>query len=79
MSNEYIPLVVTIQECAELTKLPIFSIRRWIQENRFPVIRSGRRIFINMDKFREFLESGTEEVPASPGDPIPENIRLYKR
>ena len=74
MSNEYIPLVVTAKECAEMTNLPIFAIRRWICEGRFPVIRSGRRIFINMDKFREFLASDTGEAAPSPTGVIPENI-----
>lgn len=78
MSNEYIPLVVTVQECAEMTHLPMFAIRRWICEGRFPVIRSGRRIFINMDKFREFLASGTGEGTVSPNGPIPEAIRFKK-
>ena len=76
MSNDYIPLVVTVQECAEMTKLPIFAIRRWICEGRFPVIRSGRRIFINMDKFREFLASDTGEGAASPAGIVPENINF---
>ena len=74
MNNEYIPLVVTVQECAEMTHLPMFAIRRWICEGRFPVIRSGRRIFINMDKFREFLSSDTGEAATSPTGIIPENI-----
>ena len=74
MSNEYIPLVVTVQECAEMTHLPMFAIRRWICEGRFPVIRSGRRIFINMDKFREFLASDMGEGTASSTGIIPESI-----
>ena len=76
MSNEYIPLVVTVHECAEMTKLPIFAIRRWICEGRFPVIRSGRRIFINMDKFREFLESDAKSDTSSSIDPISPKINF---
>lgn len=62
MNEEYIPKVVTIDECAQITHISKWCIRRWIHEKRFPVIKSGCKVLINLSRFIEFLETGTEEV-----------------
>lgn len=69
-----IPKMVTVEECAEITGLSVWSIRRWIKENRFPVVKSGRRVFINMACFVDFLEKGTPEEKKEPLTPIPTRI-----
>lgn len=74
MNNEHIPKVVTVEECANITGISQWSIRRWIKENRFPVIKTGRKVLINLSRFVDFLEAGTGEGTTSPAGIIPENI-----
>lgn len=62
-----IPVVYSIPQLAAVSGLPLHAIRRWIKEGKFPVVRSGRKIFINLDVFNNFLTSGCMFEPVSGG------------
>jgi excisionase family DNA binding protein len=48
----------SIPETAEKLRVTIPTIRVWIAQNRLPVIRIGRRVFIKSETIAEILRNG---------------------
>jgi hypothetical protein len=58
-----IPLMMTVNELSKKSGLPTHFIRRMCREDKIVHVYSGKKIFINYNKFCEYLNSGenTEE------------------
>lgn len=62
-NNEYlehvkIPKMATIHETAVLTGFPENAIRRLVKDEKIVFVRAGNRVFINVEKFIEYLNKG---------------------
>ena len=55
---ELIPTMLSIKDAAAVTGLSYSYIRSLVLQNKIVFIRSGRKVFINMEKFAEFLNNG---------------------
>ena len=48
-------IMLTVKEASEIYGISQHAVRRWIKENAFPVVHTGRKIFINRMVFFNFL------------------------
>ena len=59
--NEYdrtmIPHLENIKKTAEIFGLPEYLVRRKVNDGEIVAVKSGRRIFVNIDKFAEYLNN----------------------
>lgn len=55
-----LPHVDSIRNTASDFGIGGWTIRQWVKQNKFPVIMSGRKILINYDVFKQFLNGGLE-------------------
>lgn len=55
------PEMLTIKETASMSGISYGTIRRWILSGDFKgFVRCGRKILINFDRFKEFLNGGVQ-------------------
>lgn len=54
--------LLTIPETAKLYSLSKYTIRQWVKEQKFPVIKAGRKVLINEERFKEFLGGNKNET-----------------
>ncbi|WP_418813628.1 helix-turn-helix domain-containing protein [Ruminococcus sp.] len=47
--------MLTVKEASEIYGISPHAIRRWIKENAFPVVHTGRKVFINRIVFWAYL------------------------
>lgn len=57
MRIDEVPDMVTIKETAEIFKLPEYFVRQLVKSGRVTAIKSGRKIFVNVEKFAELLNT----------------------
>lgn len=57
MKIDEVPNMATIKETAEIFKLPEYFIRQLVKSGKVIAIRSGRKIFVNVEKFAELLNT----------------------
>lgn len=48
-------IMLTVKEASEIYGLSPHAVRRWIKENAFPVVHTGRKVFINRIVLFDFL------------------------
>ncbi len=60
-----LPHICTIGELAQKTGISAYTIRQWVKQKEFNVLRSGKKYLINYDVFIKFLQ-GDSEIPAAP-------------
>lgn len=48
-------IMLTVKEASEIYGLSPHAVRRWIKENAFPVVHTGRKVFINRMVLFKFL------------------------
>lgn len=53
-----LPKMATIQECAELSGLAKYAIRRLVLENKIKFIKLGKKYLVNFDNLVEYLNNG---------------------
>lgn len=56
--NIVIPKMATIHETALLTGFPENALRRLVKDEKIVFVKAGNRVFINVEKFIEYLNSG---------------------
>ena len=49
--------MATIKETAEIFKLPEYFVRQLVKSGKVIAIKSGRKIFVNVEKFAELLNT----------------------
>lgn len=54
-------IMLTVKEASEIYGISPHAIRRWIKENAFPAVHTGRKIFINRMVFFNFLGGAYNE------------------
>lgn len=59
MRIDEVPDMATIKETAEIFKLPEYFIRQLVKNGKVIAIKSGRKIFVNVEKFAELLNTST--------------------
>lgn len=57
MKIDEVPNMATIKETAEIFKLPEYFIRQLVKSGKVIAINSGRKIFVNVEKFAELLNT----------------------
>lgn len=57
MKIDEVPDMATIKETAEIFKLPEYFIRQLVKSGKVIAIKSGRKIFVNVEKFAELLNT----------------------
>ena len=57
MKIDEVPDMETIKETAEIFKLPEYFIRQLVKSGKVIAIKSGRKIFVNVEKFAELLNT----------------------
>ncbi len=66
MANNFesvkVPKMLTVNECAELTNLAKYHIRRLIHENKVKFILSGTKYLVNFDSLVEYLNIGETKL-----------------
>lgn len=55
------PRILTVDELSKEVGISKWCIRRWINNGEFPVVRSGRRVFVNIDVFLAFTKVGNRK------------------
>ena len=53
-----------IPTTAKILGLPVYTVRKMVLNGQTEAVRAGRRIFVNVDKFKEFLN--TSRLTAEP-------------
>ena len=56
-NNTMIPHLENIKKTAEIFGLPEYLIRQKVNSGEIVAIRSGRRVFVNIDKLAEYLNN----------------------
>lgn len=51
MKIDEVPDMATIKETAEIFKLPEYFVRQLVKSGKVIAIKSGRKIFVNVEKF----------------------------
>lgn len=54
-----IPKMMTVKQIAATGLLPESAIRRLLHEKKIPAVYSGKKAYINFDRFCEYLENLT--------------------
>ena len=54
-------IMLTVKEASEIYGISQHAVRRWIKETAFPVVHTGRKIFINRMVFFDFLGGAYNE------------------
>lgn len=57
-----LPKMATIQECAELSGLAKYAIRRLVLENKIKFIKLGKKYLVNFDNLVEYLNNGETQA-----------------
>ena len=57
MKIDEVPDMATIKETAEIFKLPEYFVRQLVKSGKVIAIKSGRKIFVNVEKFAELLNA----------------------
>ena len=57
--NSTLPKMMTVRQVAATGLLPESAIRRLLRENKLPAVYSGKKAYINFDKFCEYLSGLT--------------------
>lgn len=57
-----LPKMATIQECAELSGLAKYAIRRLVLENKIKFIKLGKKYLVNFDNLVEYLNNGETQT-----------------
>lgn len=57
MKIDEVPKMATIKETAEIFRLPEYFIRQLVKSGKVIAINSGRKIFVNVEKFAELLNT----------------------
>ena len=52
---EHEKTLVSVKSAAKMAQIPEYALRRWIQSGQVPTIKSGRRVYIPLNKLEEFL------------------------
>ncbi len=63
-----LPKMATIQECAELSGLAKYAIRRLVLENKIKFIKLGKKYLVNFDNLVEYLNNGETHVKTETED-----------
>jgi len=50
--------ILTIRQTATEFGVAEFALRRWVKQKKFPVFRSGNRVYINKAIFETYLNEG---------------------
>lgn len=58
-NNRPIPKMMTVKQIAATGLLPESAIRRLLHEKKIPAVYSGKKAYINFDKFCEYLTNLT--------------------
>ena len=56
------PEMLTVRQVARLGILPERALRRLVAQNKIPVVRSGKTMYVNYTRLCEMLSSGTGEI-----------------
>ena len=69
MENESkkVPEMLTIPQVAERTGFSSGIIRRMVRRGDVTAIKAGRRVYVNFDKFLEFLNGQENKQPRDDG------------
>lgn len=57
-----LPQMVTISECAELSGLAKYAVRRLVFDNKVKYVKLGKKYLINFDSLIEYLNNGEASV-----------------
>ena len=60
------PTMVTVKEAAKASGLAVFRIRQLCKEGKVKYINCGRRILIQLQSLRDYLESGDPPTSTPP-------------
>ena len=58
--NDQIPKIFTVQEVAEMCKVSIPLVRKWIYQRRLLPVRLGRRVLFTEDEIRRLINESQE-------------------
>lgn len=58
MKFDEVPKMATIKETAKIFNLPEYFIRQLVKNGQIVAVQSGRKTFINLNKFAEKLNVG---------------------
>lgn len=66
------PTMVTIKEAAKASGLAVYRVRQFCKEGKVKHIHCGRRILIQLQSLRDYLEAGDPPaaIPPKPSDGI---------
>lgn len=48
--------LLTLGEVAERFSIPLWTLRTYASQRRFPIVKLGRRIYVNPNEFRKWLD-----------------------
>ncbi len=55
-TDDSLPKFLTVDEVAEVCRVSLRTVRRWIADGDLPVHRLGRRVLVSEDDFLRFLK-----------------------
>lgn len=53
--------LLSIPEAAKRYSLSKYTIRQWVKKQQFPVIKTGRKVLINEEIFKDFIGGKNNE------------------
>ena len=62
LGNFELPKMVTINECAKLSGLAKYAIRRLVLDSKVKYIKLGKKYVVNFDSLIEYLSNGETQA-----------------
>lgn len=62
MKFDEVPKMATIKETAKIFNLPEYFVRQLVKNGQIVAIKSGRKTFVNLNKFAERMNAGNISV-----------------
>ena len=47
--------LLTLEEVTERFSIPLWTLRTYASQRKFPIVKLGRRIYVNTHEFRQWL------------------------
>lgn len=75
LGNFELPKMVTITECAELSGLAKYAVRRLVFNNKVKYVKLGKKYLINFDSLIDYLNNGETQTETDEQDNNTSKIR----
>src|SRR3990170_1252024 len=59
-TTKELPRMVSLRKLSELYGIPLYTLRTWATYRYFPCLKLGKKIYVKIGEFEEWLDKNTE-------------------